>query len=218
VDLLFVEGIAAVASAVIVFLGSVFLLLSMVVGGRLAYFITAIVSLAFLFMMGIVWSINPLGPVGELPEWVPFQIGPDAAQLDFEPAADYPEGPWQPIDTEDLEQATIASELEGASTDYLETAIQQGRVDTFESVEDASVNSDLTRLLEQGGTQYGAVTVEPLEGEQGEPTVAIMRYDPGNPLGPPRMITAGTFVLLALHLFGLSRSERRARALAGGGR
>jgi hypothetical protein len=26
------------------------------------------------------------------------------------------------------------------------------------------------------------------------------------------MITAGTFVLLVLHLFGLSRSERRARA------
>jgi hypothetical protein len=78
-DLLFIEGVAAVASAVIVFCGSVFLLLAMVVGGRLAYFVTATITLAFLLMMGVVWSINPLGPVGSLPEWRPFQIGAEAA-------------------------------------------------------------------------------------------------------------------------------------------
>jgi hypothetical protein len=216
VNVLFLEGISAVVAAVIVFCGSVFLILAMVMGARLAYFVTASVTLASVLIMGVVWSINPLGPVGELPEWLPFQIGPDPAELNFAPAADYPDAPWRPVDTEDEAQATIAAELEGGATDYLETALEEGTVDTFESVSDAIVNSDQTRLLEQGGTEYGAVTLEPVEEGQGTSTVIVMRYDPGNPLGPPRMIAAGTFVLFALHLFGLSRAERSARKLTNG--
>lgn len=211
-DLLFLEGIGATIAAIIVFCGSVYLLLAMVVGGRLAYFITASVTLAFMLIMGVVWSVNPLGPVGKLPEWDPTAIGPQGAQLDFGPAADYPDGGgWFAADPEDAAQAAQASELESGAADYLESAIADGEVDTFETATDAAVNTDLTRLLEQGEATFGAVTFEPIQGAQGTPTVAVMEYDPGNPLGPPRMITAGTFVLFVLHLFGLSRAERRAR-------
>ena len=210
-DTIFVEGVAAVIAGIIVFCGSIFLLLAMVMGGRLAYFVTASVTLAFLLMMAIVWSINPLGPVGKLPEWDPLDIGADAAAFNFGPAADYPEGSWQQVDTDDLDQTAKASELESSATSYLETAIDQGDVDTFESASDAAVNTDLTRLLEQGGKEYGAVTLEPAQGSQGEDTVVVMSYDAGNPLGPPRVIAVGTFILLALHLVGLSMSERRAR-------
>jgi hypothetical protein len=213
---LFLEGIAAVVAGIVVFCGSIFLLLAMVLGARLAYFITATVSLAALLILGVVWSINPLGPVGKLPEWVPFAIGADPSSLDFAPAADYPDGPWRPIDTNDTAQAALGAELEGAAPDYMVQSTEAGKVDTFEDPSDALVNSDKTRLLQQGSTQYGAVTMEGTKPSQGEPTVIVMRYDPGNPLGPPRMIAAGTFVLFALHLFGLSRSERRARARSAG--
>ena len=212
-DLLFLEGIGATVAAIVVFCGSVFLLLAMVMGGRLAYFVTASVTLAFLVMMGLVWSFNPLGPVGQLPEWDQMDIGADASAFDFGPAAEYPEGNWQPIDTEDQEQAAKASELESAATSYLETAIEEGEVDTFDAASDATVNTDLTRLLEQDGSEYGAVTLEPADG-QGEETVILMSYDPGNPLGPARMITVAMFLLLVAHLVGLSLSERRARRLA----
>ena len=210
-DLVFLEGIAATVAAIIVFCGSVFLLLAMVMGGRLAYFVTASVTLAFLLMMGVVWSLNPLGPVGKLPEWDPLDIGADASALEFGPAAEYPEGGWQAVDTEDQAETAEASELESSATSYLETAIEEGEVDTFEAASDAVVNTDLTRLLEQEGSQYGAVTLEPAEGGQGEETVVVMSYDPGNPLGPARVITFVTFLLLVLHLVGLSMSERRAR-------
>lgn len=211
-DLLFLEGVGATVAAVIVFCGSVFLLLAMVVGGRLAYFVTASVTLAFLLIMGVVWSVNPLGPVGKLPEWDPVAIAPEGSQLEFGPAADYPDsGAWFAADPEDATQAAQASELESSAGDYLETALADGEVDTFETLTDAAANPDLTRLIEQGGTTFGAVTFEPIQGAQGTATVAVMEYDPGNPLGPPRMITAGTFVLFVLHLFGLSRAERRAQ-------
>jgi hypothetical protein len=218
VDLLFIEGVAAVVASIIVFCGSVFLILAMVMGARLAYFVTASITLASILIMGVVWSVNPLGPVGELPEWLPFEIGADPAQIDFAPAADYPDAPWEPVNTEDEVQAALASELEGASTEYLGTAIEEGEIDTFEDESDAIVNSDQTRLLEQGDADYGAVTLEPVQEGQGTSTVIIMRYDHGDPLGPPRIITAGTFVLLALHMFGLSRSEKKARSLSNGPR
>ncbi len=70
-DTIFVEGLATVVAAVIVFCGSVFFLLSLVVGARLAYFITASVTLAFLSIMGVVWSVNPLGPLPlSLGRWI----------------------------------------------------------------------------------------------------------------------------------------------------
>ena len=57
-DLTFVEGVAAVVSGVIVFCGSVWLLLSMVMGPRLAYFISASLTLGFLLIMGVVaWVV-----------------------------------------------------------------------------------------------------------------------------------------------------------------
>ena len=213
-DAVFIEGVAATVAAVIVFCGSIFLLLAMVMGGRLAYFVTASVTLAFMLIMGVVWSVNPLGPVGALPEWEQLAIGADAAELDFGPASQYPEGPWQALDTEDEAEAAEASELETSSTGYLESAIQEEEIGTFDDAADAVVVTELTRVLEQDDARYGAVTFEPAEGAQGEETVVVMEYDAGNPLGPPRAITAGIFVVLVLHLFGLSMSERRARETA----
>jgi hypothetical protein len=220
-DLLFFEGVGAVISGIIVFCGSVWMLLAMVMGPRLAYFVAASVTLGFLLIMGVVWSISPLGPVGQLPEWDPVAIGEEAGELDFDPAAQYPEGDWRPPDTEDAAEATRATELESSALDYLEQAIAAGDVTAFQAVDEAVVNSDNTRLLDQE-SGYGAVTfepAEPAEGQQGgEPeggpggaAVAVLQYDPGNPLGMARTITAGTAVVFALHLFGLSRSESRAR-------
>lgn len=213
--MLFIEGISAVVAAAIIFVGSIFLLLAMVMGARLAYFVSASITLAVLVILSIVWSLNPLGPVGTLPSWSGLGVGPDPSQLSFGPAAQYPSSPWTPPDATDTTQATQVSELEGESTNVLDEAITSGKVHTFQAATDAIVNSDKTRLLDQGGKLYGAVTLEPGPGKKGEPTVAVLSYDPGNPLGPPRRIAGGMFLLLVLHIFGLSRSEKRARERAG---
>jgi hypothetical protein len=215
-DMTFVEGIAAVVSSVIVFCGSVWLLLSMVLGPRLAYFVTASVTFGFLLIMGVVWSLSPLGPVGDVPEWKPLAIGVEGGQLDAGPAEGYPDGSgWEEVDTNDEGQVTQAAELGSRSTEFLEEAIDDATSETgFADAGDATANSDTIRFLEEGDTLYGGVTLEPIEGAEGEPTVAILEYDPGNPTGPAKMITLGTLLLFALHLFGLSWSERRARSRA----
>jgi hypothetical protein len=209
-DSVFIEGAAAVAAGVIVFCGSVFMLLAFNMGAKLAYFVTASITLAFLLIMGLVWSVNELGPVGQLPEWDPVSIAEEDGELTGPSATDYPEGPWQEVDPEDADALTQATELQTGALDYTTAEVDKGNLP--ETVTDAyTANAESVRLLEDGGEQYGGVTLAPPQGDEGPEIVAIMKYDPGNPLGEARMITGATFVLLVLHLFLLGRAERQAR-------
>jgi hypothetical protein len=217
-DQTFWTGFAAVVSAIIVFCGSVWLVLGIVLGNKLAYFVTASITLAFLFIMTLVWSFTQLGPVGELPEFRPQAVAsPD--EVDFGAASSYPEGPWTETDPDDQAQVTKAAEAETAALDAVAQAIEAGDVTEFETIDQAAVVSESTRFVTQDDTEYAATLVGPTdeEIEPSNPEGAVMvvsRYDPGNPLGLARTISLGTFVVLVVHLFFLSRSERKARALA----
>jgi hypothetical protein len=213
VDPTFIEGAAAVIAAITVFCGSVFFLLTMVMGARLAYFVTASVALGFLVIMGFIWSFTnpatPLGPVGKLPQWEPIDIAEEGQQAEAPAADSYPEEPWATVDQEDQEQVTQASELGSDALDSLEVAIADG--DLPQEAQDNTANSDTVRFLEQEGDLVGAVVLEPPQGTEAPSIFVVMSFDPGDPLGQARMITLGTFLLLAVHLFLLSRSEKRAR-------
>ena len=208
----FVTGMSAFVSAVIIFIGSAFLLLMLVMGARLAYWVTASVTLAFLLIMGVVWSINPLGPVGEMPSWNTVAVAEDANELDFEAAAQYPEDPWRAANEEDAAETAQVAELESAATEAFAEALDKGDL-PFAATDSVVAAEDGTVLLDQGGTKYGMTKLE-VTNVLTEPVgVAhvVMKYDPGDPLGQARMITAGTFLLFVLHLFGLSRAERKTK-------
>lgn len=231
----FITGMSAFVSAMLIFVGSAFLLLALIMGARLAYFVTASITLAFTLIMGVVWSINQLGPLGQLPEWDPIDAKTEASELEFDAAGDYPEDPWAPPNAEDAIAVTQASELESDATKYVTALITDGELEGFDTPPQFTISEDSTRLLTQGDALYGATVIDVLppivQPELGIPTKAEQRageedtgaealepqgqvtvvaeYDPGNPLGQARQITAGTFVLFVLHLIGLSRSERR---------
>jgi hypothetical protein len=220
-DTVTVTGFAAVAAAILVFCGSVWLLLMVVMGARLAYFVTASVALSFLLIMSLVWSFTQLGPVGVLPTWGSEAAGDAPAEVDFGPAGSYPDDPWVAADQADEADLEKASELESAASDALEGAIEDGTVTAFENASDATPVAESTRFLEQDEAEFGAVLFGPAEEPDVEPqpgdentAIVVMEFDPGNPLGLARTILLGTFVLLALHLFGLSRAERAARRLS----
>ncbi|HEX2239816.1 MAG TPA: hypothetical protein VHJ82_01550 [Actinomycetota bacterium] len=228
IDGTFILGVGATIASIVVFFGSVWLLLTLILGARLAYFITASVSLGFLFIMTIVWSIGtPLGPVGEfgkptqasLPHWEPIDIGTDPGALKFGPAASYPDAPWAPPDEEDAAQVSRAAEMEGDAEEYLTEQIEAGNVENFADPGYAQVQEDSERLLENEDGQFGMLTYVPdpaAEIAEGDPAPSgelfvVLRFEPGNPLGKARIIAAGTFLLLVGHLFGLNRMETRAR-------
>lgn len=205
----FVAGSAAFLSSIIVFVGSVFLLLALIMGARLAYMVTASVTLAFVVMMGLVWSFGePLGPVGEQPVWNGVDVSTEASASSFEPASSYPDG-WD----EPQEGDKAAADLESASVDFVTEQIDEGEIADYDDPALLGVVAESARLLDRGGTLYGMIVLEGLEGTEGEggpQLFVVMDYNPGNPNGPARMITAGTFLLLVGHLFFLSRMETRA--------
>lgn len=209
-DTTFITGSAAFVASIIVFVGSVFLLLALIMGAKLAYMLTATITLSFTLMMGLVWSYgDPLGPVGQLPEWNEVGIDSDPAAIEFGPAAEYPEGDWEVPEEGDA----AAADLETSVGDFLAAAIDDEEVSGYADAAEAQIDQESIRLIESGGDLYGAATLAPLEGtvsEDAEPVVAVMEYDPGNPSGPARMITAGTFILFVGHMIGLSRMEKRA--------
>jgi hypothetical protein len=224
-DSIFVTGVGSVVAGIVVFCGGIWMLLTMVLGGRLAYFVVASITTAFVLIMATVWSFTPLGPVGQLPEFDEVGIG-EQGQVDFAQAGSYPNDPWKVPNTDDQEQATKASEAESSATSILETAITDGEIDVFESPDAAQVMPDSTRLLEQDGEEYAAVLLQPAAeaGAETQPSetpdpqaegtaLVIMKYDPGNPQGIARLIWVGTLLVLVVHLFGLSRAEARARRL-----
>lgn len=239
-DTAFITGMAAFVSAMLVFVGSAFLLLALILGPKLAYFVTASITLAFTLIMGVVWSINPLGPLGQSPEWEPIDAQTDTSALEFPEAEQYPDDPWTPPNTDDALQATQASELESGATKYITGQITGGEIEGFPTTAQYSVEADTTRLLTKGDTIYGITTINVLppvvQPELGIPTKAeqkveadkaedtgaetieplgqvsvVAEYDPGDPLGVARQITIGTLILFILHLFGLSRAESRLR-------
>ncbi len=176
-DLVFLQGVAAVVSAVIVFIGSVFLLLALIMGARLAYFVTAAVTLGFTFIMTLVWSQGtPLGPVGQLPEWEPQDLVIEQADAEFGAAGAYPNEPWREPNPDDPADLTKAGELESAAIDYLKQVIEgggegaetgaqggtitEGQQQEFLQESDAAVVEDSTRLLTQGDQEYGALQLE----------------------------------------------------------
>lgn len=167
-DTVAIEGVGAVISAIIIFCGSVWLLMTMVLGARLAYFVTASVTLAFVVMMGVVWSINPLGPVGALPGWQEPAVSEDVAELEGPNASSYPEAPWQEFDEENVDEQALASELESAAGEALTTAIDDGEIEAFEEATQAVVSEGSARVLEADGVRYGAVQLEPAPEEEAE--------------------------------------------------
>lgn len=213
---IFVTGVAVTIAGIVVFIGSIFLLLSLVMGGRLAYFVTASVTLAVLTILGVVWSINPLGPVGQLPAWVPQAAADKPAEINFGPMSSYPGGPWQTPNKNDAAQVALASAMQGVATAALQSGINSGKVKSFPTTSLAVVDGTKTRLLMQGSKQYGAVTYAATTGKPRQ-AVALFFYDPGDPLGPPRKITLGLFIVFALHLFGMNRVERKASRAGNGG-
>ncbi len=222
-DAIALEGYGAFISGLIVFCGSVWLLLAVVLGSRLAYFITASVTLGFILIMSLVWSFTQLGPLGELPSWNGTAAGTTAAEVEFSAASSYPDGEWRVPDPEVEEDVAQSTEAEGAATEYLATLIDDGEITAYDAPADASVSSGSTRLIEQNGDVYAATLFQPLDPNNdeaealqvGDPdtVLVVTSFDPGNPYSLARQIMVGTLLLFVLHLFGLSRSERKAREI-----
>jgi hypothetical protein len=124
------KGIFAVFIAVTVFIGSVYLLLSLVLGARLAYFLTGSIVFGILVILSIIWFGSVLGPKGAPTTWEALGAGPDLQEVTghgntFD-LSDYPGGEWKEPSEKDRP-------VEGAGTTVAEADSARPVLDTFVS-------------------------------------------------------------------------------------
>ncbi len=96
---LLIRGLLALSIAVVFLIGSVWLLLSLVVGVRMGYLVMGSVLFGVIMILSLIWTVTALGPVNPETTWFGGGVGPNVAQLShggetFD-ASDYPSGDWQ---------------------------------------------------------------------------------------------------------------------------
>lgn len=129
----FVKGIAITIAFIVVFVGSVWLLTSMILGAKLGYFVTGACLFAVMTLLSLIWFVTALGPRGEAgfwgdlgtaTAWHPVAVGPEATEVESRWGSwdinDYPDGEgWVDPDSDtqlaDLDEGALDSELNNAN-------------------------------------------------------------------------------------------------------
>jgi hypothetical protein len=160
----FVKGIAITIAFIVVFVGSVWLLTSMILGAKLGYFVTGACLFAVMTLLSLIWFVTGLGPKGEAgfwgdlgtdTAWHSVAVGPELNEVETKwgtfDLSDYPDGegwvePTEKAHLADLEGGdNLASELENADP-VMEALVQDATSPIpglVESVED-QVTGDVT--------------------------------------------------------------------------
>ncbi len=128
----FWKGIAITVAFIVVFVGSVWLLTSMILGAKLGYFVTGACLFAVMTILSLIWFFTALGPKGEEgfwgdlgteTAWHPAALAPDLQEADTRwgtwDTSDYPDGegwvePDENAELADLGKGRAESELENA--------------------------------------------------------------------------------------------------------
>ena len=96
---LLIRGLLALSIAVVFLIGSVWLLLSLVIGVRMGYLVMGSVLFGVILILSLIWTVTALGPTNPETTWFGAGVGPNVAQLShgeetFD-ASDYPSEQWQ---------------------------------------------------------------------------------------------------------------------------
>jgi hypothetical protein len=217
-----IEGTLVVVMAVVLFCGSVYLLLSAVFGLRMAYLVAATGLFAFMIILSAIWAFGApgtpkyLGPKGKLPAWVAVGEGITLRSPTDPVIEKYPQNPWRTPGTGDplapeVEPATLAFQdlLAEEANQELRQAGQQGEV--------APADFQVTelRFTEVDGRTLAAARAF---ATAGGPEVVVVGYkDEGDEATPSYAFLIASILGFAAHLPFLDRAERKRKEILTGG-
>lgn len=121
-------GVLVVVSGLVLFAGSIYLLLAAQFGKKMAYFIEATCFFAFLTLLAAIWTFGfysqgtttptNQGPRGSEPHWQPIAGGLEASSEKYPVSLRYPGDPWKE-----------PNEGQQSSVDPLSTAVKEFMAD-----------------------------------------------------------------------------------------
>jgi hypothetical protein len=239
----FVKGIIVVFCAVLLFVGSIYVMLSAVFGLRMGYLVLAVSFFAWMIVLSALWTVGQpkflgvtgtlpnLGPRGTEKHWQVAAAGTgDITSPRFPISAKYPEAPWHTPNT--VEKASVSS-VTSAIQKYLvaqaqsQLAKQGVRVCPSpvpgEEPAENCLSLDPTTFQVQDiefATQRGKTPVVGAHAFfiRGGPEITVFAYrDSGNlPVYSVSFLGASVLLFL-LHLPFLDRAERKRKEVLTGG-
>lgn len=217
-----VEGALAVIMAVVLFCGSVYLLLSAVLGRWMGYLVAATGFFAFMMILSAIWAFGApgtprhLGPKGKLPHWVAVGEGVTVRSPSHRVVGTYPGDPWRPAGKDEelapeVEPATVAFQelLAGEANRELRRAGVEGDVLPADfQVRDVRFADADGRLLAAARAFAGT----------GGPEVTVVGFKHnGDEATPSFAFLFGSLIGFGAHLPLLDRAERRRKEILTGG-
>lgn len=117
-------GLAAIILAVISFYGTTYLVIALNVGWRFGYWVSSACFGALMVLLSIFWVVNPVGPRGAEPVWLPLAAERDAVaqasygEQRFTTPGQFPQGSWEEPGEDDT---ALSESLSSAVTTCIST-------------------------------------------------------------------------------------------------
>lgn len=224
------KGAGVVAMAFVLFVGSVYLLLSAVFGRWMGYLVLALAFSGWLMVHSVIWTFGlksqgpdtpvNLGPRGAEPAWVVLNAGESAGAPEFTAFDSYPEGPWFVPNPKNDELTSSSQSASGAATSFLaEQANEELGIDPEGPVAltGAQFTVDAIRFAPAGDGRTNLAVVEAHFTGGGPKVILSMYHDSGSVPRYSVMFLGGSILLFLIHLPLLDRAERKRKEFLTGG-
>jgi hypothetical protein len=235
----FWKGLVVVLCSFILFVGSIYLLLSAVFGLRMGYLVLAASFFGWMIVLSAIWAfgqppilgvtgtLRDLGPRGTEPHWQVFAAGTAPLDTKYDGTENYPGPPWSAptagnrssVDTAKtaiqkylVEQAAEEFEREGVNVCPPE-GLQEPTCYRFDPA--TFVVTDFAFTATEDGTSLAAAHAF---FTAGGPELTVYAYhDSGNVPMYSYAFLAASIIGFALHLPLLDRAEKKRKAILTGG-
>jgi hypothetical protein len=228
------QAVLGLAIAVIVLIGSIYMLLASNLGARLGYLVLMVSLMAWMMLLSAMWLFGipgtqpGTGPRGQEPQWIPFTATSDQAKEFTSVLNQFPTGTsWKPIGTEfpgkidtKGELATVRAVVEDAlarlatvngtgATDATDWGFRAAGVPAATPDEEALPTAKVA-FSEEGTPLLFGVTI-PATSKHPETTVFAYR-DPGKVYLYALYFLLVSVVGFAIHVWLLARYEDKQKA------
>jgi hypothetical protein len=220
------KGAGVVAMGLILFVGSVYLLLTAVLGRWMGYLVLMVSFSGWLIMLSSLWAFGffsqgpdtpvNLGPRGAEPAWVPLLASTDSTSDEYEQFQAYPDAPW--VQPKPGQKAAEVQSVTGIVNDFLaEEANLELEIPETDPTAVSGVDFavDSIHFADAGGTQLAVARAHFLEG--GPLWTVSLYHDEGSVSKYSYMFLVGSMILFGVHLPLLDRAERKRKDFLTGG-
>lgn len=220
------KGVGVTVMGFILFVGSVYLLLTAVFGRWMGYLVLMVALSGWIAVLSTVWAFGlysqgpdtpvNLGPRGAEPAWIPLLASTERTSDRYEAFSSYPGGPWK--EPGEGELSSSVQSVGATVTDFLaEQANEELGITHTDAraITGARFTVDSISFAPDGETSLAVVQAHFSEG--GPVWTVSLYHDSGSVPRYSYMFLIGSVILFAIHVPLLDIAERRRKDFLTGG-